>query len=140
MAKPRTRVHPVTGELLRRDVRPVIVRYKGHERTIDQPGWYPEDNDEGVLEGEDLLPSSEALREIKAEIAKLPGPEEIRRIRQRLGLSQRRAGEVLGGGPRAFQKYESGEVVISRPMANLLKLLDREPVRLAELIEESVAA
>ena len=37
-------------------------------------------------------------------------PEEIRAIRERLGLSQVEAGELLGGGPRAFTKYESGTI------------------------------
>ena len=140
MKSNRSRVHPVTGELLKRDTRPFTVRYKGLERTVDQPGWYPEDNDEGILEGDDFRVGDRALAEIKAEIALLPDKEEVRRIRQRLGLSQRRAGEVLGGGPRAFQKYKSGEVVVSRPMANLLKLLDREPERLVELTSERAAA
>jgi HTH-type transcriptional regulator/antitoxin MqsA len=58
-------------------------------------------------------------------------------IRERLKLSQRRAGELLGGGPRAFQKYESGEQQVSVPMANLLRLLDKDPRRLADLVPES---
>ena len=32
-------------------------------------------------------------------------PEETRRIRKKLGVTQVEAGEVLGGGPRAFTKY-----------------------------------
>jgi len=48
-------------------------------------------------------------------------------------LSQRRAGEVLGGGPRAFQKYESGKQAVSVPMSNLLRLLARDPSRLREI-------
>ena len=35
-------------------------------------------------------------------------PDEIRTIRERLGLSQTEAGELIGGGARAFTKYESG--------------------------------
>jgi len=54
-------------------------------------------------------------------------------IRERLQLSQRRAGELLGGGPRAFQKYESGSQQVSVPMTNLLRLLAKDPKRLAEL-------
>ena len=80
-----------------------------------------------------------AYRELRAEAAERLKAEEVRRIRTRLKLSQRRAGEILGGGPRAFQKYESGEVVVSRPMANLLLLLDRDPSRLKELIAERAA-
>jgi HTH-type transcriptional regulator/antitoxin MqsA len=53
--------------------------------------------------------------------------------REKLRLSQRRAGEVLGGGPRAFQKYESGKQAVSVPMSNLLRLLARDPSRLREI-------
>lgn len=47
-------------------------------------------------------------------------PDQIRTIREGLGLSQREAGNLLGGGPDAFAKYESGAVV---PRAALVKLL-----------------
>jgi HTH-type transcriptional regulator/antitoxin MqsA len=54
-------------------------------------------------------------------------------VREKLRLSQGRAGKVLGGGPRAFQKYESGEQAVSVPMSNLLRLLARDPSRLREI-------
>lgn len=60
-------------------------------------------------------------------------PEEIRRIRERLGLSQVEAGELLGGGPRAFTKYESGTIKPAASVSNLLKLLDMNPEMLASL-------
>jgi transcriptional regulator with XRE-family HTH domain len=57
-------------------------------------------------------------------------PERIRTIRLELGLSQEEAGLLLGGGPRAFQKYESGEVSPSAALAQLLQLLvDRPQLR-----------
>jgi HTH-type transcriptional regulator/antitoxin MqsA len=55
------------------------------------------------------------------------------KVREALGLSQRKAGELLGGGPRAFQKYESGKQAVSVPMSHLLRLLARDPSRLKEL-------
>ena len=54
-------------------------------------------------------------------------PEEIRAIRKRLGLSQAEAGKLLGGGPRAFTKYEAGTVKPAIPMRVLLRLLVRNP-------------
>ena len=36
-------------------------------------------------------------------------PDEIRNIRERLGLTQVEAGELIGGGPRAFTKYRVGD-------------------------------
>jgi HTH-type transcriptional regulator/antitoxin MqsA len=135
----KTRIHPETGKLLKRDVRPTVIRYRGLERTVDLPGWYPDDDDNGIISGPDGDVADAALHEMRAEIAGLPKPDEVRRIRQRLKLSQRRAGELLGGGPRAFQKYESGEIAVSRPMANLLLLLERDPSRLKEIIAERAA-
>ena len=54
-------------------------------------------------------------------------PEEIRAIRRRLGLSQVEAGELLGGGPRAFTKYESGVVKPAASAISLLRLLKADP-------------
>jgi transcriptional regulator with XRE-family HTH domain len=54
-------------------------------------------------------------------------PERIRTIRLELGLSQEDAGALLGGGPRAFQKYESGEVSPSAALEQLLQLLVQSP-------------
>ena len=60
-------------------------------------------------------------------------PDEIRAIRQSLGLSQVEAGELLGGGPRAFTKYESGRVKPAAAVVNLLRLLEANPRMLASI-------
>ena len=54
-------------------------------------------------------------------------PEEIREIRSALRLTQAEAGAVLGGGPRAFAKYEAGTVEPSAGLVKLLRLLDGNP-------------
>ncbi len=134
-----TIIHPETGSVLKRSVRRRKLTYKGIERDFALPGWWPADDGDGILDPEDLLVTNQAFNELRAEAAQRLKAEEVRRIRTRLKLSQRRAGEILGGGPRAFQKYESGEVVVSRPMANLLLLLDRDPSRLKELVADRAA-
>src|SRR5581483_6337828 len=60
-------------------------------------------------------------------------PEDIRRIRASLGLSQVEAGELLGGGPRAFTKYESGTIRPAASVTNILRLLEHNPAALAFL-------
>lgn len=123
------------GRVLRRAVRPFTVTYRGLSKTIDQPGYYPddmEDDGDAVFVGEDLLPGDIALRELKEQAYRIPRPETVRRIREKLGLSQRKAGALLGGGPNAFQKYESAEAEPSQAMGVLLFLLDRHP----ELVDE----
>ena len=58
--------------------------------------------------------SDRVLNRLKARTEGLLEPEEIRRIRKKLGLTQEEAGELIGGGPRAFQKYETGDLLPSR--------------------------
>ena len=60
-------------------------------------------------------------------------PEEIRAIRESLGLTQVEAGELLGGGPRAFTKYEAGTVKPAASVINLLRLLEANPTAIATL-------
>jgi HTH-type transcriptional regulator/antitoxin MqsA len=116
------------------------VRYEGRERTVDLPGWYPSKKGaEGLHVGDDMDAVDGALVELKAEVQGVLKPDEVRAIRLRLKLSQRKAGEILGGGPRSFQKYESGEVFVSRPMTQLLRLLASDPKRLKELAGSKAA-
>ena len=54
-------------------------------------------------------------------------PDEIRAIRERLGLTQVQAGELIGGGSSAFTKYESAIAKPSAALARLLRVLDADP-------------
>jgi HTH-type transcriptional regulator/antitoxin MqsA len=135
-----TKIHPDTGEKLTREIRPVTVHYEGRERIVKLPGWYPaKKGADGLHVGDDMAVVDRALLELRAEVHDVLKPDEVRAIRLRLKLSQRKAGELLGGGPRAFQKYESGEVLVSKPMAQLLRLLEKDPRRLKELIRNIAA-
>ena len=113
-----------------RDTRPDVVTYKGHTVTINQPGWYCQECSEVVLSAEDSVVADEAFIQLRVNIEGLLTRQDVARIREKLRLSQRQAGTILGGGPRAFQKYESGSGWVSRPMANLLRLLDHNPAAL----------
>lgn len=44
-----------------------------------------------------------------------------------MGLSQREAGRVFGGGPTAFYKYETAKAVPSEAMSKLLRLALARP-------------
>jgi len=60
--------------------------------------------------------------------------KEIRRIRRKLGLSQAAAARLTGGGHNAFSRYERGEVAPLPAVINLLRLLDKHPDLLKELV------
>ncbi len=59
--------------------------------------------------------------------------DEIRAIRERLGLSQAEAGKVLGGGPSAFTKYEAGTLRPAASLVNLLRVLEANPAAITTL-------
>ena len=126
-------VCPKTGAPMHRGVRPLTLAYKGESITFDQPGWYCDQSEEGILVGKDLRISDRMLNRLKACGEGLLEPEEIRRIRKKLKLSQEAAGLVIGGGPRAFQKYESGDLLPSRAISSALLLLDHDPNALTVL-------
>jgi HTH-type transcriptional regulator/antitoxin MqsA len=79
--------------------------------------------------------SDRVLNRLKARTDKLPEPEEIRRIRRKLRLTQERAGQLIGGGPRAFQKYETGDLLPSRAVSSALALLDHDSSALDVLLK-----
>ena len=126
-------VCPETGAPMHRDVRPFKLAYKGESLTVDMPGWYADEGQESIHTAEDMKVSDRALNRLKARAESLLEPAEIRRIRKRLGLTQEAAGELIGGGPRAFQKYETGDLLPSRAISSALRLLDHDPAALIVL-------
>lgn len=61
-----TRIHPETGEILRRDIRPIEFSYKDERIFVDMPGWYPAEGDDGIFTHEDMEVSDQALRILKS--------------------------------------------------------------------------
>lgn len=126
-------VCPKTGVPMHRGVRSIELTYKGESITFDMPGWYCDQSDEGIHTGTDMKISDRMLNRLKARVEGLLEPEEIKRIRKKLHITQEVAGVLIGGGPRAFQKYESGDLLPSRAINSALVLLDNNPKSLALL-------
>lgn len=118
------------------ETRTDTVEYKGHVGAVRVAGHWCRKCGEAVFEGDALEERERAFLELRAKVEGVLSPRQVASIRERLNLSQRRAGELLGGGPRAFQKYESGGQQVSVPMANLLRLLEKDPRRLREIAKE----
>lgn len=128
------RICPETGTVMVRGTRPMTLSYKGHSIEIEMPGWYAEGVEDGIHSGDDMKVSDRALHRLKAQAEGLLLPEDVRRIRRKLGLSQREAGFVIGGGPNAFQKYEAGDIMVSHAISSALRVLDAHPDALAILV------
>ncbi|MDF1776118.1 MAG: type II toxin-antitoxin system MqsA family antitoxin [Rhizobiaceae bacterium] len=132
MANP---ICPETGAPMVRDLRPMTITYRGASVTFDMPGWYCDASEESIHDRSDLKVSDRALTELKAKVEGRLTPKDVKRIRKRLKLSQKDAGRLIGGGPNAFQKYESGDILVSHAITSALLLLDRDPTGL-EVLEE----
>jgi HTH-type transcriptional regulator/antitoxin MqsA len=126
-------VCPKTGAPMHHDMRPMTLTYKNESITFDMPGWYCDECDKSIHTGKDMKVSDRMLNLLKARSEGLLEPGVIRRIRKKLHLSQETAGLLIGGGPRAFQKYESGDILPSRAVSSALVLLDHAPDALAVL-------
>lgn len=112
--------------------------YKGQSFKIEQPGEWCSGCGEGILSGTDLKATEKQIRDFQARVDGLLTSQEIRTIRKKLKLTQKQAARLCGGGSNAFSRYERGEATPLRSTSNLLKLLDKHPEQLQELIENSV--
>lgn len=122
------RIHPETGKELRRGVRQQTVTFGSLSRTADVPGWYPDDDSDAIHSGADLKASNDAYKALREEYA-----AHVRAVRKKLGLTQEEAGIIIGGGKRAFQKYESGRTPPSDAAVGLIEVLARHPEEVATL-------
>jgi HTH-type transcriptional regulator/antitoxin MqsA len=128
------RICPETGAVMSRGTRAMTLSYKGRSIVIEMPGWYAEGVEDGIHSGDDMKVSDRALHRLKAQGEGLLQPEDVRRIRRKLGLTQREAGLVIGGGRNAFQKYEAGDVMVGHAISSALRVLDAHPDALAILV------
>ena len=80
-----------------------------------------------TLSREQIVANQSLIADAKRQKSGLLRADEIRSIRNRLGLSQKDASQLFGGGGNAFSKYERGVVIQSEPMDMLLRLVSEVP-------------
>jgi len=127
---------PVCGaaELLH-DTRDLSYTYKGEATVIPSvTGDFCPACAESVL---DVAESDRVMQEMRAFSkqvnAAVVDPGFIAKVRKKLGLDQRTAAEIFGGGINAFSRYENGRTRPPLSLVKLLKLLDRHPDLLNEV-------
>lgn len=116
---------------MQHDTRDLPFVYKGRALTVEAvPGWFCPDCGEAYLEddGRYAEACSALVKLVIAEDAAM-----IKQTRKQLGLTQREAGELFGGGVSAFSEYERGKTQPNKATVLLLKLLKVHP----ELLEEA---
>lgn len=120
-----------SGEMLRAR-KDAVIEYRGQRakiRALD--GWHCPTCGEIEFAGKEGERYAEALEKLRARVDAEEAAELVR-IRKKLGLSQRKAAELTGGGVNAFSRYENGKAKPVPAVINLFRLLDKHP----ELIDE----
>lgn len=77
------------------------------------------------------------IRDFHREVDGLLTSKQIVKIRKSLGFTQKGFGELLGGGTKAFAKYESSVLTQSKAMDNLIRVLDEYPEAIKALRGQS---
>ena len=132
-----TRIHPGTVKTLTRDVRVQTVSFGVLTRDVEVPGWYPDDDSDSIHSGADLEAKEAAVMALRKEYG-----ERVRETRKKLKLTQVQAGMIVGGGERAFQKYERGLMAPSDAAIGLIEILRVRPelVEILKIIRKDVQA
>jgi HTH-type transcriptional regulator/antitoxin MqsA len=126
---------PLCGGKLVREVREINTEYRGYRHTYKQPGQYCLSCGEGFFHPRDLDATAPERKDFDRSVDRLLTSTEIRSVRSKLKLSQKRAGEIFGGGPMAFSKYERGQATQSRSTDILLRLLAASKITLGDIEE-----
>lgn len=104
-------------------------QYKGN--NFDYPHYITyecQSCGEEIVDKKTLKESGRAIRDFYRQVDGLLTSQEIRRIREtKLCLTQDKASELLGGGAKSFARYENSEVIQSKAMDKLLRVLDNDP-------------
>lgn len=117
------------------DVRQMPYTYKGESTKISRvKGDFCPACGEAVLDSAESARVSAAMLTFNKHVnASFVDPTFIAKVRKKLALDQRQAGELFGGGVNAFSRYENGKTKPPLALVQLLKLLDRHPEHLDEI-------
>jgi HTH-type transcriptional regulator/antitoxin MqsA len=123
---------------MQRDTRKSNFEYKKKRFVYDQPGNWCDDCGEVFLEPSDKAITDLLLYDFSAKVDGRLTTADIKRIRKKMGLTQQKAGDLIGGGATAFSRYETGKAYPTKGTENFLRILDLHPELLEEL--EKIAA
>lgn len=112
--------------------------YRGHILKYEQEGAWCAACGEGIVTGKEAAVSESLLDDFIARVDRQEASE-LARIRKKLGLTQKEAAIIAGGGHNAFSRYERGDVKPVAAVVNLFRLLDRHPELLKELKRRKAA-
>jgi HTH-type transcriptional regulator / antitoxin MqsA len=126
---------PICGaaELIH-DIRDIPYTYKEETIVLRTTGDFCPACGESIHDSEDSKRVMSEMNAFTRQVnASIVDPEFIVKVRKKLNLGQREAGEIFGGGVNAFSRYETGKTKPPLALVKLLKVLDLHPELLDEI-------
>ncbi len=118
---------------MQRAKKDAVIEYRGqHTKVKALDGWHCPECGEIEFAGKEGERYADALEKLRSKVD-VAEAEELARIRKKLGLSQRKAAELTGGGVNAFSRYENGKAKPVPAVINLFRLLDKHPELIGEI-------
>ncbi|MDD4950904.1 type II toxin-antitoxin system MqsA family antitoxin [Sulfuricurvum sp.] len=124
---------PLCNGNLQYGARTESFNYKDKTFTVDMYGEYCSECNESFYNIDDAKKNERNIALAKRHIDGMLRPEDITRIRKKMGLSQIQASELFGGGVRSFHKYEKGIIAPPKSLDILLRLIDDGKATLEDL-------
>lgn len=127
---------PACGEgTLTPHIENIVIAYRGNEGLISSHYAECDVCGSDITSQKDALANKRATLAFRKSVESLLGGGRIKAIRSKYKLSQRLAGELFGGGPVAFSKYENNDIVHSESMDSLLRLAEDSEYVFFKLVE-----
>ena len=135
MKQPKLELCPICDGNLLTITKTVQAKYKYTTFNYSQPGTWCSDCGEGFLTPKDLDSSRKEIADNKRVIEHRLISNDIKKFRKKVQLTQKEAGEIFGGGPNAFSKYERGEIIQSKSTDILMKLVSSNKISIEDIKE-----
>ena len=124
---------------VRHEVREEQYTYKGQTTSFLVEGEYCQDCGEAVLSREESQRLNKEMLAFNASVnASQFNPERIQSVRKKLGLDQKEAAAMFGGGVNAFSRYERGKIAPPKSLEVLFEMIEKRP-ELGEFAKECAA-
>ena len=123
------------GAELMHEIRNIEYIYKGEKTLIPAiEGDYCSVCGEGIHSMEASEKLMQAISEFQKQVnSTFIDPIFVTSVRRKLGLDQKEAATIFGGGVNAFSRYETGKTKPPLSLVKLLKLLNKYPDLLEEI-------
>lgn len=117
-----------------------VFEYKGEKCTVpDYVVFRCSVCEEDIVSKQSLKKAEKYLVDFQKKVDGLLTSEKIRKIREKLGLTQRQMGIIFGGGEKSFARYENATLKQSKAMDTLLRVFDEYPFIPTEILSRNTA-